>query len=303
MPMPALRLPGDAKRFLPIAFAVVMGSLAVAVMRQYLMQEYRKLEHERQKLIAMSQQNLVETVVSSRDLEEGSTLAAADLKTVRIPELFTQPYSVRSPQDLIGMITRAPIADGEQILSNKVRRPDEAPKEAILSTMTPKGKRAVTVGVDALTGVGGFVRPGDIVDILWTLAVPQPGQQTGEPVTVVLFQGVPVLAVGREMVGYPASTTEAANEYTVTLALSPQETSFLLFAREQGRIQLSLRPHLEGDAPVQVAPANITSLLESQLGIKTPQATPPRPPRHVEVYKGLKREVVDLAEDNQSNMP
>jgi Flp pilus assembly protein CpaB len=90
---------------------------------------------------------------------------------------------------------------------------------------------------------------------------------------------------------------KAGNEYMVTLALSPQETSFLLFAREQGRIQLSLRSKTEDGKAVAIVPANINTLLEMQLGLKSGgQSETTKPGRHVEVYRGLKRDLIALSE-------
>jgi pilus assembly protein CpaB len=263
-------------------------------MRQYLNQERRKLQHEWQRLMADYQQPL-EVVVAAKDLPEGLPLEPSHLKMATVPEKFMQPYAVKSPQELVGRVTIAPMAEGEQVLLTKVRSADEVPADAILSGLTPKGKRAVTIGVDAITGVGGFVRPGDTVDVLWTFKLPQAGQPEGQVVTLTLFQDVPVLAVGHQMVGRSMRTAEESAEYTVTLALNPQETSFLLFAREQGRIQLSLRSRLES-GQTAVAPANINTLLESQLGIKA--AAPVSPAvKKAEIYKGLKRDVVVFSED------
>jgi pilus assembly protein CpaB len=203
------------------------------------------------------------------------------------------------------MVAIAPIAVKEQVLLNKLRSAEAPATEnegttragTTLSTLTPKGNRAVTISVDAITGVGGFVRPGDKVDILWTLKLPGGG---GDQVaTLTLFQDVQVMAVGGELMGRPATPGAPASAgtqgYTVTLALDPQETSALLFAREQGRIQLSLRPKQEG-GPVPVPPANISSVLQSQLGV-APAAGPPPATHQVEIFKGLKRDVMVLAEE------
>lgn len=289
------------KRILPIAFAIIMGLVAVGLTRQYLQQEQRKLQREWQRL-SENYKDPIEVVVASKDLAEGTTIEAAQLKMASVPDRFVQPYATRSPQDLIGKVTVAPMAEGEQILLNKLRRPEQVPVGSTLSALTPKGKRAVTIGVDTMSGVGGFVRPGDTVDLLWTFKLPGGGGQESQVVTMALFQDVPVLAVGREMLGQARQTAETGNEYPVTLALTPQETSFLLFAREQGRIQLSLRSRLGGEGTVAMPPANINSLLESQLGLK---AAPPRlpPVKQVEIYKGLKRDVVVLSNQDELSSP
>lgn len=285
------------KRALPLAFAGLMGLAAVALTRQYLGQQQREIEQERQRLKAAYQEP-VDVIVAAKDLEAGVTLEASHLQMAKVYE--AQPFASRNPQDLLGKTTLAPLAQGEQVLLNKLRRPDQpSPVEGSqLSGLTPKGKRAVTISVDTITGVGGFVRPGDAVDILWTFKLPGPAQQgqptEGQVVTLTLFQEVPILAVERDVVGQAKKSPGPEGEYTVTLALNPQETAFLLFAREQGRIQLSLRSAQDRNSQLAIAPANINTLLELQLGSQNSGNQPPRPGRQVEVYKGLKRDVVVL---------
>ncbi len=292
-------------RVILVIVSVAAGSLAMVIVRNMMTEERRSLERERQQLHT-DYQAPIQVVVAAKDLPEGTALEASHLKMAQVPEKFVQPYAVRSPGEILHRVTAAPIAEGEQILSNKVRASDATltPKESTLSGVMQKGKRAVTIAVDTITGVGGFVRPGDSVDILWTVQVPGAGagssKQEGEVVTMTLFQDVPVYAVGREAVGRAGSKPKGGSEepaqYTVTLALSPQETSFLLFARDQGRIQLSLRPRADSGTQVAVTPANaatFNSFMEGQLG-GTPNPSTTAPPkktaRPVEVYKGLKRD-------------
>lgn len=285
---------GGLKRAFPLIFSVAAGLAAVWMVRQYLTQQRQALERERARLMA-DYPAPVEVVVAAKDLSAAVIVEPTQLTVSTVPERFVQPYAARSVRDVVGLMTIAPIAEGEQVLLNKVRRPSEAPKDATLSALTPKGKRAVTIIVDTITGVGGFVRPGDAVDILWTIQLPQEGQSQGQVVTLTLFQEVPILAVGTETVGQRIRPSPEGGQYTVTLALTPQETSFLLFAREQGRIQLSLRSRTES-GPVAVAPANINTLMETLLGM--PAAGPTaKGPKQVEVYKGLKRDVVLLPEE------
>ncbi len=296
-----IRLTETLKRRMPILFALAMGALAVGIMNSWVQGERRKLEAARRKLLE-DYRTPIEVVVASKDVHQGVLLDASHLATAAVPEKFAQPYAARSPRDVIGLVTIAPLAEGEQVLLNKVRRPEEVPTGTSLSSLTPEGKRAVTIGVDAVTGVGGFVRPGDNVDVLWNFQLPQVGGQQAQIVTLTLFQDIQVLAVGGQVVGggglQPESQQQQQRDYTVTLALDPQEISFLLFAREQGRIQLSLRPQHEGKSQAAVAPTNINTMLEAKLGIKT-TAPPQKHARQVEVFKGLQRDVVLLPEEEQ----
>ena len=290
------------RRRLPLLLAVLLGGLAVLLVNSHIQREVHKLRLREQQLLR-DYKDPIKLIVAAKDLPPGTLLDAGHLAQASVPEKFMQPYAARSPRDVLGMVTAAPMAQGEQILLNKLRRADEAVGSATLAGMTPQGTRAVTIGVDAITGVGGFVRPGDAVDVLWTVKLPG---QAGEVVTLTLFQDIAVFAVGREIIGRPVATDAtgaappAGPQYTVTLALAPQEISFLLFAREQGRIQLSLRPKQEAGAQIALSPATsatFNQFMQQQLGIQSTEPTQARPPRQVEVYKGLERDVILLSED------
>lgn len=279
-------------------FALVLAALAVVMANRWMTEQRRVLEAERQRL-QVDYQAPVEVLVAAKDIAEGVTLDAVQVQVASVPEKFLQPYAARRANDVLGLVTMAPIAAGEQMLLNKVRRPETAPTGATLSSLVPQGKRAVTIGVDSLTGVGGFVRPGDAVDMLWTVQLPGEGGQGPQAVTLTLFQNVPVMAVGEQLAGRRASAarSDQRETSTITLALTPQETSFLLFAREQGRVQLSLRSRAEEAAQVAVLPANVGTLnafLSTQPGV--PVEPPSKAPRSVEVYKGLKRDIVFVEE-------
>ncbi len=288
-----LALPGIPKRLVPFALAGVLGIMAVVVFEQYRRQLVQQLNAERQKLYADYQQ-ASDVIVATKDIAGGKVIAADEVGISAIPGKFIQPYATSNTADVVGLIAAAPMAQGEQVLTNKLRRPNELPIDATLSGLTPEGKRAVTIASDALHGVGGFIRPGDRVDILWTVKLPR--EQGGDdPVTLALFQDVGVLAVGNEIVGRSTSEKESSPDYTVTLALSPQETSLLLYAREQGVIQLSLHSRANKGGPVAIPPMSSAAAIASVMG-NTPQPTGQAKQRTVEVYKGLERSVVSVNE-------
>ncbi len=305
------------KRVLPLFLVILLlAGVTVTLLHRYLQQREAELTaHLKTLQTQETQKSLVDVAIAARDIPGGKVLESADFTKGSIPQTFVQPYAARTPREVVGMVAAAPIAVGEQILVNKLRRQDEAPPGSTLSSIMPKGKRAVTIAVDSITGVGGFVRPGDVVDILWTLKVPDASGHSeggGQVVTFTMFQDVPVLAVGRETLAVergkdaekdkekketPEQRRDAAGQFIVTLALAPQETSFLLFAREQGRIQLSLRSKTDAGTQVVVAPANINTLMELQLKLKPAGSEAPAKTSHeVEVYKGLDRNVVNVSD-------
>ncbi len=293
-----------------LGFTVVFALLASVMAHRYIKQREVLLDKERQRLAAKMADypEPVQAIVASQDVPAGTKLDASHLAAAPIPQMYLQPYSVQSPNEVLGLVTIAPMAKGEQILTNKLRRADEEPRAATLSSATPQGRRAVTIIVDSITGVGGFIQPRDKVDILWTVTLPSGGQggAGGQIVTLTLFQEVPVLAIGEETAGTSSaprarrgeaqSSQPQGGQFMVTLALPPQDTSLLLFARESGRIQLSLRPRNETGA-IAIPPANINTLMERVMGKPSqPEQPAGKPTRQVEVYKGLKRDIVDVPE-------
>lgn len=284
------------KRLIPFIVAGVFGLATVFMLQAVLQSERKKIAADRQKL--MEQYRLIEpidVIVARKDIAEGEAITAEHLDKKSIPKQFVQPYATSRGADLLGMVAKSPIATGEQILTNKLRRDSDKPVGATLSAVTPEGMRAVTIGTDALGGVGGFVRPGDKVDVLWTLQVPKPDSKEPELVTVSLFQAVDVLAVGPEMVGKAPSEQVVSSDFTVTISLTPQQASLLLYAREQGKIQLALRPTGDKDLHVAMSPTDMEAIMRAVMG---DESVPParKPERMVEVIKGMDRSMVSVTE-------
>ena len=126
------------------------------------------------------------------------------------------------------------------------------PQDAF-SVMMPPGKRAMTLRVDTLLAVGGLISPGDFVDVIAVLRIPEDPDAPAKTkdVTTVLFQSLQVLAVGAVFrpVGGTAlyEIRQNAPALNITLAVSPEEAGLLTFAQANGKLQLSLRSSTEKD--------------------------------------------------------
>ncbi|MBF0479868.1 MAG: Flp pilus assembly protein CpaB [Candidatus Omnitrophica bacterium] len=127
---------------------------------------------------------------------------------------------------------------------------------------TPPGKRAVTIMIDPLSAVGGLVSPGDFVDVISRLEIPNPQAPKDKNdmtyVTTVLFQNVQVLAVGTNFKAVGASVEygaqQNAKQLYVTLALSPEEAGLITFAQTHGTLKFALRAPSSDETPnLQVA--------------------------------------------------
>jgi pilus assembly protein CpaB len=98
--------------------------------------------------------------------------------------------------------------------------------------------RAVTVPINAVTGVAGFVTPGDVVDVLLTRRIPGDGAGNDDKMTSIILENVPVLAVDRRA---SEQNTEPNVGRTATLQVDPLGAQKLALATEVGTLSLALR--------------------------------------------------------------
>jgi len=127
----------------------------------------------------------------------------------------------------------------------KPQQPSNTIPKSTLALRTPPGKRALTINIDSLSAVGGLINPGDYIDILGHLTVPE-GSSKSKPFTAIIFQNIQVLAVGANLEstgGY--AEQQQARALTITFAVDPEEAGLLTFATKHGRLQLLLRAQQE----------------------------------------------------------
>ena len=181
-------------------------------------------------------------VVASADLPLGAALKADDLKIVNFPKGQAPEGAYDKVNDLVGIGVTVPMVRNEVILPAKL-----ATKEAGvgLPPVIPEGMRALSVRVNEVIGVAGYVLPGNRVDILATASPTDSHQDT---ITKVILANVQVLTSGTRMEqdqekGKPMQVT------VVTLLVFPDQAERLALASTEGKIQLALRNPLDKSAP------------------------------------------------------
>lgn len=197
------------------------------------------------------------TVAQARvDLSKDSVITQEMIEMTELPGNYIHPDAVQKSEDIVGKIALSDISSGEIILKQKVLEPGA--KADRLAYQIPNSKRAVTIGVDSIGGVAGFVQEGDHIDIYATLDVPATGG-TGdeEAYTVLALQDIMVLAVG---MGSSSEKSKEGAAKTITVAVSPQEASPLILASERGVIRLALRSPVD-HARTSVPPLQLPGLL------------------------------------------
>ncbi|MDA8235368.1 MAG: Flp pilus assembly protein CpaB [Clostridia bacterium] len=199
-------------------------------------------------------------VMAAQDIPAKTEITSAMVADKEIPADLAHPKGYLKREEVVGKITTGEILQGEQILVNRLAGLKDNQKG--LGYSVTKGKRAVSVAVDDVSGLSGLVKPGDKVDVLVTMSV----DNTGKKVTFtrMFLENIPVLAVGVTMSDLPEPEKEEKNRNqeglkTVTLEVYAKDTQPLTMANEQGRIRLALR------SPVDESKSNLGPYLMEQL--------------------------------------
>jgi pilus assembly protein CpaB len=171
-------------------------------------------------------------VLAGRPLQIGTTIKPADLKVVKIATNSYPKGAFERVEDVIDRPVISNILLDEPILEGRLAVRGSG---LGLAPVIPVGMRAVSVRVNDVVGVAGFVLPGMKVDVLVT---GRPPDMEGTLTTTVL-QNILVLSAGQTV--QPDANGQAINAQTVTLLVSPEQAEILALAGNEGRIQLVLR--------------------------------------------------------------
>jgi pilus assembly protein CpaB len=275
---------------------LMIGGLALAV---GLLVSYTVYNRLRTFAVSTSNERGVQVVVAADDIQVGTKLDAHDVRVITIPQSAVPPGAFSDTSKAVGRGAVLPVSKGEFILQSKL-----APLNAGagLPSMIPQGMRAVSVRVNDVVSVAGFVQPGSHVDVLAT------GNQGGgnERQTTTVLENVLVLAVGKSLDRNAAADAQTAP--VITLAVSPDDAQKLALVSQEGRIQLSLRNPMDtkkggigatrtsslylGDKPVPTEPKPKVRKVVAKV------PAPPPAPYQVEMIRGSKRDETKF-EDNK----
>lgn len=292
--------------------AVTFGLIAAVSVKQYLLSAQ-----------AFSRTN--DVVVAKVEIPMGSRIIAEQLMVAQFPTNVTPQGAIaKIDEQLIGRVAVATIAPRDPITEAKL-----APIGAMggLSSVIPEGYRAMTVKVDDVVGISGFIMPGALVDVVVVIAPPK-DNGSSEKISKIVLQNIKVLANGQN-IDKPKNDREVERVKAVTLQVTPEQAEKLALASSEGKLQLVMRNSVD-QADEQTAGANKQSLLTGERATIAPEPgsnsapkaapssparraaprpvapreqnpaaakvnTPPPPPRPtVEVIRGAKKETVDF---------
>jgi pilus assembly protein CpaB len=231
-------------RVLAILIAVVLALVATAAMIVYVNGADRRAISGQQPVYVLRAKKNIPASTSGADAHNGDMI-----ETVQVPRDSLVPGTVRSLDQLKERYAAVDIVKGEQLLLERWVGAEDVGGRRLLSI--PENYQAVSIGVDLVRQVAGFVTPGDKVSMVVTM--PRGGQDQTE----FLLQNVQVLAVGataltRSSQGSGGRVNQGKGSQTltaVTLAIPEQAVQNVVFAEEKGSIYLTLMPPNADPAP------------------------------------------------------
>ena len=217
----------------------IVLALAIAAGGTFAFGTYRYMQNVPARTVEVPTSNVV---VAAGDLQLGAELKATDLKTIQWPSGNVPEGSFAKPEELVGRGLIMPVVTNEPFLPSKL-----APKEAGagLPPVIAPGFRALSVRVNDVVGVAGYVLPGTRVDVVATV---NPTQQPTDVTSKVVLTNVLVLAAGTK-IERDDEGNKPIQVSVVTLLVSPDEAERLTLASTEGKIQLALRNPMDQTAP------------------------------------------------------
>ncbi len=236
---------------LVLAFSLLVASAAsLLVLRQVQLTPVREVEVRN-----------YQVAVAARDLPMGTLLAAADVKLIAWPASNPIAGAFSTTEEVVNRGLVAGVVTNEPLTGSKVAAREAG---AGLPPIITPGMRAVSVKVDDVVGVAGFVVPGTRVDVVVTI------NQQQQSVARVVVANSQVLAAGTKIDQQQARDGRPVPATVVTLLVTPEEAERISLASSVGRITLALRNPLD-TAPTETAGTRVSALMGR------PEEPPPAP--------------------------
>lgn len=278
-----------------LCLALLMGGVSVFLVNDYLKKEVGERR-------AAMEVPMTHVVVTTKNLEFGNVIVADTLKLLLVPEDMAPADSFKTIEEVVG--TGKPAIALGDIKANEVLLPHKLSPHGARGGMPakiPEDMRALTIAVNEVRGVAGFVLPGDFVDILHTTNV---GRKDEIEVTRVLMQNAQVLGIDQISA---EDKSEPVVVNAVTLLVSQRDGQRLTLAQRLGELNLLLRNEFDGSLLQEnvIAYSDLLTVdpnKKAKVRIRSRRATP----SSIEVIRGLNiekekvKEGEPIAIDNSS---
>ena len=193
----------------------------------------------------------VPVVVAKHAIAVGTRLTTDDLLVAAYPARTPVPGAVADPATLVDRGVIVPIGEHEPVTLTRVAGPESG---AGLSPIIPAGMRAISVRVNDVVGVAGFVLPGTRVDVLVAVTDDGDDKTRQEPMARTVVNNVQVLTAGTRYDQEESKNGKPQRSTVVTLAVLPADGERIALASNEGQLSLVLRN------PLDVDPADTTGI-------------------------------------------
>jgi pilus assembly protein CpaB len=260
------------KGIIYIVLAVVAGLVATVSIHQYVSVKTRVVKKPTSTV-----------VVAGGEISPGTALTSSMVQAVSWPQELVPPGAPTTYEAVKDRVVIVPLSKGEPIMMNKL-----APEGTLagLGGLLGDGKRAISVRVDDVSGNAGFIKPGDHVDVLLTISVPN---NNDEHYSRTILQNIVVLSSG-QIWEQQQQDQKPVIVKTVTLEVKPGDAEILDLASNQGKIRLSLRGrnNLETAQTSGVVTSQLVNIMSPKPS-RAPVAVAPKNEMAIEVIKGMDR--------------
>jgi len=267
------------------AAVIAVVALFLASVAAYLVYDYFHKQEQQMQARSLQVQPIV---VAAQEIPYGTTIQDKQVKMSDWPKANLPAGFASKVDEVRGRISVATIQPGSPIVSSQLAPADVT--GGVMSYILPPGRRAITVAVNEVVGVAGFVLPNSIVDVVATVNSPYSTNMGDKRISKIILQSVKVLAVGQileQKEGKPVSVP------TVTLDVTPDQAEKLALASEN-KVQLILR-HLNDTAEVKTKGATVSSLLGG------PPPSPARTARRGSYSAPARGELVEVIKGSQKS--
>ncbi len=217
-----------------IGLAIFLGLLVVFLANSF----FSGVEQQKER--QAGEARLVQVLVASQPLAFGTVLTPQNTKLVGWPAGSLPEGAFRTAIGVVNnpkgpRVALRPLVVGEPILASNISGADG---RASISALLPDGMRAVAVGIDAVSGVGGMVSPGDVVDVLVTRKMAGEGAGNEDQMTDIVLEKIRVIAID-QVADNKATDPKVAK--TATLEVDAVGAQMIALAQEVGTVSLALR--------------------------------------------------------------